>query len=652
MNYQMSNSKLTPPSAPMVRPLTWISASALGGGLVFGTAMALLWRDLPGLPAPDGSLGTHLAYCAKSAIHMLLPSFQAAPAAEYAEHLAALSERGELWAIVWRVALCAALATAPSFALAGTYLKPRDALMHTRGGRRYSGREAVKRLNNLLALKVRRRPDHFLAPLVQYPADLWSRHALVVGGVGAGKSQVVLPLVAQIIARNERLIAYDAKGELTTAFPSPILIAPCDERSHAWDIAKDLRNLGDIRGFAEALVPEGHDPFWANAARQILVGYLLYLKDSLGTLWGWQELADMLRTPVHALLPLMERYNPEAARAVEKPNITTQGILMNLSAYCSAIFDLASAWGAMPASRRVSFAEWALAEPKHRQVIIQGHGSFPQLTQAITKGILGVVAGLVNSPELPDSLDRKLWIIADEAAQMGKAPLRAICEVGRSKGARVLLAIQDFAQLEAIHGRESVRALISMCGTLIVGAMGPGETAETLCKALGASEAERLNTSVSSGAGGAAASSTTVSYAREDVAIYKPSELATRLGVNRDGTAVVLAVATGGDAYELEWKIHAWGRLRVGFVPASWITGACLGAPLLPLRSSDAKAEPVAPLALSAPRLPRVANLEARARDQAQAFAFAGLVAIDPKRSGQDSEPRAPEPSQGAGTHP
>ena len=478
--------------------------------------------------------------------------------------------------------------------------------------------------------------------------------------MGSGKSQVIVPLVARIIASDEKLIAFDAKGEFTSAFSTPILIAPCDKRSYAWDIAKDLPNLGAIRSFAEALVPEGHDPFWANAARQILVGYLRYLQKTQGSLWGWSDLANMLRTPVPSLLPLMETYNPEAARAVEKANITTQGILMNLSAYCSSVFDLASAWGAMPESRRVSFAEWTLAEPKHRQVIIQGHGSFPQLTQAITKGILGVVAGLVNSPQLPDSLDRKLWIIGDEAAQMGKAPLRAICEVGRSKGARVVIATQDFAQLEAIHGKESVRALISMCGTLIVGAMGPGETADTLCKALGSSEVERLNTSVSTGAAGGGRT-TTVSYAREEVAIYKPSELSTRLGVNREGTAVVLACAIGGNAYELEWLIGAWKRARAGFVPASWITGmapapitppAPLSAPLpTPLRVIEPEEVDEAPMTLTEQRLPRVANLEARARDQKQAEAFAGLTPVESKR-GWARAPIASRAPQGVGSRP
>jgi len=609
-----------PPSALRIQPLAWAAMSALCGGAAFSASMLLLWHDLPGLAAPSGTLGAHASYLAMSAAHSLWPSAFAAQAAEWSGYLRGLVARGELWPLGWRAAISAAAAVIPAIPLAGSYLKPRDGLLRVRGGQRFTGAEAVKRLNEKLAEQVARRPDQFISPQVQYPADMWTRHVLVVGGVGAGKSRLVMPLIERIIDRDEKLIAFDPKGEPTSAFQAPVLISPWDKRSYAWDIAKDLRNLGDIRGFAQAVIPDDPQPFWVNASRQFLVGYLLYLKDTRGTLWGWQDLAGMLLTPIKSLLPLMDRYNPEAARAAATPGVTTQGILINLAAHCSALFDLAKAWGSTPAHRRISFAEWTLAEPRHRQIFIQGHGSYPQLTQALTQGILGVVAGLVSSPELPDSFDRKLWIVADEFAQMGKVPLRKICEVGRSKGARVVMATQDFAQLEEIHGKHSVQALISMCGTLVVGQVGPGDTAETLCKALGSREVERRSVSESTPARGAEAGSTTVSFAREDLALYKPSELATRLGVNREGNGVVMALATGGDVYELTWPITKWKQARKPYEPAAWITGAIASPALNPLA------------AISKPIAPPI-DPAAAAHAQATADAFAGLSPIEPQQA-------------------
>ena len=130
-----------------------------------------------------------------------------------------------------------------------------------------------------------------------------------------------------------------------------------------------------------------------------------------------------------------------------------------------------------------------------------------------------------------------------------------------------MIATQDFAQLESIHGKEAVQSLISMCGTLIVGQIGPGQTAETLARALGSREVERRNVSIS-----APGSGSTVSYAREDLALYKPSELGTRLGKNPKGTGVVMALATGGNVYELTWPIVMRRPLRKPFLAAAWAT--------------------------------------------------------------------------------
>ncbi|URI09435.1 type IV secretion system DNA-binding domain-containing protein [Aquincola tertiaricarbonis] len=433
----------------------------------------------------------------------------------------------------------------------------------------------MKSLNKALRQAVAARPDHYITPLVQYPADLWTRHVLVVGGVGSGKTTALLPIAERVAGRGESLIAFDAKGDFTSALPGAALIAPWDARSKAWDIARDLRAIGDIRRFAEALVPQGTDPFWSNASREILVGSILFLRQRQGQLWGWADLAAELVRPIHELKAVMDRFNPTAARLIEKPGVTAQGILSSLSAHCAPITDLARAWGDLPDSKRVSIVEWALAAPASRQIIVQAHASYPLLTKFLAQGILGALAGLASSPQLSDSFDRKLWLIADEAAQLGRAPFQEICSVGRSKGIRAVIATQDFAQLESIHGKEVVQSLISMCGTLIVGQMGPGHSAETLARALGSREVERRNVSISAPGPGS-----TVSYAREDLALYKPSELGTRLGKNSAGTGVVMALATGGDVYELTWPIVMRKPLRRPFVAAAWTTASV--APVAP----------------------------------------------------------------------
>jgi hypothetical protein len=392
-----------------------------------------------------------------------------------------------------------------------------------------------------------------------------------VGGVGSGKSTVIKPLLDTIVKAGEQMLLFDPKSEFTMGFKEPILIAPWDKRSFAWDIATDMRNPLDMRRFAAAMIRESQDPMWSNASRQLLVGLMIYLKGTRGNDWGWRELCDLVALPQTSLLPIMRKWHPEAVRAVEKASVTTAGILINLSSFCSSIFDLAEAWGDAPLERRISFVEWTHGKARHPQVILQGHGAYADLTKSYVEGIVGVVSAIINSVEIEDDPNRKIWFVADEFGQMGKIPVRPLFEVGRSRGVRCVVACQDLAQIEEIYGQQMVNALVAMCGTLIVGQMMQGETAEKLCKAFGTREVERANLSSSSG-GGVGGKSSTLSFNRDEVALYKPSELSARLGLTQDGTGVKLVLFTGGTAYELFWPHYNVRRERPPHVPAPWTT--------------------------------------------------------------------------------
>jgi hypothetical protein len=274
--------------------------------------------------------------------------------------------------------------------------------------------------------------------------------------------------------------------------------------------------------------------------------------------------------PQASVLAIMSSHHPEAVRSVERASVTTQGILINLASFAAPIFDLAEAWGDAPASRRVSLVEWTHGQTRHRQIFLQGHGAYPDLTKGYLEGVFGVVSAIVNSVEMDDDPSRKLWIIADEAPQMGKVPIRPLLDVGRSRGVRCVLACQDLAQLEEIHGKHTAKAMASMVGTLLVGQIMQGDTAEQICKAMGTTEVERANVSSSLGGGGGAGKSTTLSFSRDELAVYKPSELGSRLGPTPDGKGVKMALFTGGNAYELMWPHFPMPARRSAHKPAAW----------------------------------------------------------------------------------
>lgn len=567
------------PSVARIRPLSFLVSSTIAASAVFAGTMALMWRDLPMLPSPSGSFSLHAGYAFKSAINALVPSAFSEEAAQYQRHLSNLVAQGGIWKLSVRVAISATAALIPVALLVKEHFTPKDGLRHIRGGRRYETKTALKALNALLATQQKSYPDHEIAPGVAFPSSQWTRHVLIVGGVGSGKSTVIRPLLDKIVSANEKMILFDPKGEFTSGFKKPILLAPWDERTYAWDVAADLRNVVDMRRFAAAIIKEGQDPMWANAARQVLVGLMLYLKDAYGSSWGFKELAQMIVIPQEDMLGLMNKYNEEAIRAFERLSVTTTGILINLSAFCSAIFDLASSWGDVPHAKRISIRSWLVDQNPNipRQLILQGHGAYTELTKGYVEGIIGTLSALVNSVELDDDPKRKIWIVADEFAQMGKVPIRPLFEVGRSRGVRCVVATQDFSQLEAIHGKEFIKALVSMCGTTIIGQVGQGETSQMLSQYIGTREVERENLSTSfGGSGPSGGKSTTLSYNRDELALYKPTELSKRLGVNSANTGVTMLFCFAGDTYELEYPFYEMKKYRRAHVPAAWTLGVKL----------------------------------------------------------------------------
>lgn len=607
----------TAPSTKRVDALGWLIASVALGTVSGCAALAATWRPVLGLDAPPGELGAHLGHALRWAVHGAMPHWFTIDAQVYEAALSKLS-RSQRIALIWRGAVGACAAIVPGALLAKSAWTPRDGLIPLRGAKRFEGDAAAKALRWKLAERAKNFPDHPMAPGIPYPSDLWTRHVLLVAGTGAGKSTVLRPLIANVIRARQNLLLFDPKGEFTKAFPEPAIMAPWDARSLCWDIAKDLRNVGDMRRFAGAMIREAQDPMWSNAARQLLVGFLIYLKSTRGVEWGWRELAEMMAMPQASVLSIMSAHHPEAVRAVERASVTTQGILINLASFAAPIFDLAEAWGEAPASRRISFVEWTHGRSARKQIILQGHGAYPDLTKGYLEGIFGVVSAIVNSVEIDDDPSRKLWIIADEAPQMGKVPIRPLLDVGRSRGVRCILACQDLAQLEEIHGQHTAKAMASMVGTLLVGQIMQGDTAEQLCKAMGTIEVERANVSSSLGGGGATGKSTTLSFSRDELAVYKPAELGSRLGPTPDGKGVKMSLFTGGCAYELFWPHFPMPSRRSAHKPAAWTLR--FGPP-------DDDRHSIQSGALGAPQTgPRTAPLDAR--PEADVGAGAGFVEL------------------------
>lgn len=478
---------------------------------------------------------------------------------------------------------------------------------HIRGRRRLQG-EAVRKAwaeaegENADGLRI-----HPVLPAIM--KDRETRHILVFGGVGSGKTQTILPLMRAARGRSDRMIIYDLKGDFTREFTSKtkpykgndvevvdVILAPWDRRSMPWAVAQDVDTLAAAREFAARMIPEaqGGSPFWSNAARQVLIASLVELQSTKPEKWGFSDLSKKLTRPIDELAEAARIHFPEALKALSdgQQNVTSAGVLGNMMSYLSVIFDLARAW---PEPGIFSIRDWLTEKNKAtKSLILQHSGKFDSLAKAFNGAVLGLASQLVSDPDLfPDSSTRRFWFFLDEFPQLGKVePIFPMCEIGRSKGVRVVIGTQDISQIKKIYGAEATDALVSMVGTHVMARISSGETASYITeKIIGEREIERLDVSTSSGTGRAPGIFTTggtrtSSWKTVREPVILPSELL-QLGPDPDlGGVKVFLSGIGEYVLEVLIPFSTPGKHRPASVIADWTRYP--SQPIAPAVATDA----------------------------------------------------------------
>lgn len=454
---------------------------------------------------------------------------------------------------------------------------PVDGYLHIRGRRLLEGDAALRVAKAVAKAETEgksEREDILIHPKIRLATSRVSRHGIVFGKVGGGKTTIFLPVLAEILAKRHKVIIFDIKGDFTSKFwvkgGAAAILAPWDRRSLIWDIARDCQSRQDAARFATYLIKDSKDPMWSAAARQLCVGFLVHLQMTRGESWGWKDLADLLATPEKELLAMMLEANPEAIRAVEQTGTTTTGILINLSAFLSVIYDLAEAWPHRISGRMFSVQQWIFDEDSpHRGILLGGNKEFGPLMTAFAGALVAQAAACVCSPRLADSQTRRLYFVLDEFPQLGKVDIEPLVAVGRSKGARVWIGLQDFGQLKKLYGADEAQAIAAMIGTLICAGAAPGETAKFIADMAGSREVERssLSTSIQ---GGASAASTSHTWQRETIPVLSESQASGLGPVSGTREIRALMLNFGDDALVLRWPFDTRPNIAEAVELAEW----------------------------------------------------------------------------------
>jgi len=472
-------------------------------------------------------------------------------------------------------------------------LKPQVRLRHVSGPRLLEGKEAVAEAQREAAKERGKSKTGFLRlhPALDLPKLRWTRHMLIYGSVGSGKTVILTPIIQQAMDADHKCFIYDVKGDFTARFPRAALVSPWHAESRVWDIGADVRTPSQAATLAQAFIPEGEgaNRYFSIAAQQLMIGAVRSLQNTQGRSWGWKDLADRLAADRAAFAATLAEHYPKASSLIASEDSTaTASVMATLAAFTKSIDELARGFGNNNERRKsVSLRHWLRDDFRGRKQIIVQAGPDAALTSAYIGAMVRLMESMVLSPDFPDNEDgRSLLFFLDELPSL-RVDVSALIDKGRSKGVCVFAGLQSLAQLRDAIGPNKAQALSSMVGTHIVCRMQMGEDREQVAGLFGRQRLALTAVSQGSSSGGASAS---VAVHEETRAVVDPSILSSALGVQKakrkdwpHDYAIRALVSLGGDALMLDFPGIERAPL-MPFKPAAWTR------PVRPAAKSDATA--------------------------------------------------------------
>lgn len=404
---------------------------------------------------------------------------------------------------------------------------------------------------------------------LKLPFEREAQHILVVGSTGSGKTQIIWPLIEQVMERGDKAVIWDVKGDYTQALISKKqvdLLAPWDERSVQWCIGRDIRNLVDCQNMSYIFLPENlkdSQPYFRNAARDILKALLTHMLAEK-EVWGWRHLWDAIsqgRKNLSFCLGQTEE-GRKARVAIEASNRSSLDVYSTLVTSCQDLSWLAKAWP----KDGISLKDW-FRDSHGRTLILGGIPERKRLASLTANLALQTMVSEILS--LPNDLNRRVWLFLDEFGSLGRndCVLDAF-SVGRSKGMCCVIGIQDIGKIEYIYGRELARSIVNSFSTSIFLRSTDPDTSQWVSRILGEQEIREHystteSTSSSKGQSGKQESKTESVHTKP---LFLPSEIS-----NFEVLSGVLNVS-GWPIAKLKWPVHKMPNDNPVTVDAAWVS--------------------------------------------------------------------------------
>jgi len=326
------------------------------------------------------------------------------------------------------------------------------------------------------------------------PRELETRHILIMGSTGTGKSVLVNQVIGQIIRRmdqgrtHERTIIYDVKGEFLAKHrrPGDLVFYPPDARCLRWSFFNECRTDEDIKVLSEIIFRPAKetsaDPFWNNAAKAVFIAGLRFLHAqgcrTNADIWSFfaQNKAGLVKKIRE--LPLEQQ---GALKHIESdgsgPAQSVISVLTEKIDWFESLVDLDGDF---------SFRDY-IAQPVNRNLFLLNIKNYADTFRPLMTFIFDLlIRETLSLPDTNPQERRRIWFCIDEIGSLNQiGVLLDLLTVARSKGGCLLVANQDLGKVEDVYGRANTRTFYNNFNTDIILRLNDPDTAEFVSRSIG-----------------------------------------------------------------------------------------------------------------------------------------------------------------------
>lgn len=322
---------------------------------------------------------------------------------------------------------------------------------------------------------------------------------LFAGSPGSGKSVGITVMLDRISHRhNDRVIVADSSAIYLTRYflkeRGDAILNPFDSRSAAWSPLAEIESPMDAQAVAKSLVPDaqGDNAFFSTSAQNFMAAILVYCwKNKLcnAEIWFFATVAN-----VEDLAPVLSG-TPAQPLIQEGGERVFQSVRSTLTADLQAFSYLS------PSAGVTSFSVRKFVQTSTSWLFITYDAAQLDSLKSMVSAWLDIAARSVLT--LPPSSDRRIWVVVDELASLGRVQsLQNFLANARKFGGCVVAGIQSLSQLRSRYGRDVATTICDTLGTWVVLRVSDPETADYLSRGLGDEQIRRVNSSGGDGQGG------------------------------------------------------------------------------------------------------------------------------------------------------